>query len=78
MTKQIAVRLPDDLVAFIDQQVRGGEASSRAVVIARAVDRERRRAIAERDVRILQGGDTDEDLDDLARFTAKTPMDDLD
>ena len=39
VSKQIAVRLPDDIVDFIDQLVDSGQASSRAVVVARAFER---------------------------------------
>jgi Arc/MetJ-type ribon-helix-helix transcriptional regulator len=78
MTTQIAVRLPDDLVAFVDDLVSRGDAASRAAVVSRALERERRRKIAERDAVILAGTDLDTDLDSLAEFTAATPMDDLD
>jgi len=72
------VRLPDDIVDFIDQLVHNGQASSRAVVVARAIDRERRREIAARDAAILARIDTDFDLDGLAKHAARTPLDDLD
>lgn len=78
MTKQIAVRLPDDIVEFIDRLVEHGRASSRAVVVTRAVDRERRRHIAARDAAILAQVGADPDLDSLAAFSARTPLDDLD
>lgn len=77
MSKQIAVRLPDDIVDFIDQLVHDGDAGSRAIVVARAIDRERRRAIAARDAAILAGAGTDPDLDSLAEYAARTPLDDL-
>ena len=78
MTTQIAVRLPDELVAFVDDLVSHGDAASRAAVVSRALERERRRKIAERDAAILASADPDTDLDSLAEFTATTPMDDLD
>jgi Arc/MetJ-type ribon-helix-helix transcriptional regulator len=53
MSKQITVRLPDDLVEFVDEAVRSGRASSRTAMIVQALERERRRAVAERDVEIL-------------------------
>ncbi len=74
MTRQIAVRLPDDIVDFIDQSVAEGRARSRAAVVARAVERERRRLLAARDVEILTGRLPDDDLDDLARYAAKVPL----
>jgi Arc/MetJ-type ribon-helix-helix transcriptional regulator len=78
MSKQIAVRLPDDLVEFIDQLVEHGAASSRAAVVAQAVDRERRREIAARDAAILARSPGDPDVDSLAQYAARIPMDDLD
>jgi Arc/MetJ-type ribon-helix-helix transcriptional regulator len=78
MTRQIAVRLSDDLVEFIDQLIADGHATSRAAVVARAVDRERRREIAARDLAILAGAGADADLDKLATFAARARLDDLD
>ena len=78
MSRQIAVRLPDELVEFIDQVVRSGQAISRAAVVARAVDRERRREIAERDAAILAAAGADPDFDQLAEFAVTTPRADLD
>jgi Arc/MetJ-type ribon-helix-helix transcriptional regulator len=46
MSKQIAVRLPDDLVEFVDPMVSTGRQRSRAAVVTRALERERRRAMA--------------------------------
>jgi antitoxin MazE3 len=77
MTIQITVRLPDDLVEFIDEQVHRGEASSRASAVAAALARERRRRVALQDAAILASpGGTDPDgLDDLAAWAATQPMD---
>jgi Arc/MetJ-type ribon-helix-helix transcriptional regulator len=77
MTKQIAVRLPDELVAFIDQRVQRGSASSRAAVVADALERERRREVAERDAAILAQVDRDEDMNALAAYAVKVRLDDL-
>ncbi|MGH3545486.1 MAG: antitoxin [Mycobacteriales bacterium] len=52
MTTQIAVRLPDELVVYVDQQVQSGLAPSRAAAVARALEFQRRREIAERDAAI--------------------------
>jgi Arc/MetJ-type ribon-helix-helix transcriptional regulator len=52
MSTQITVRLPDELVAFADQQVESGAALSRAQVVTRALLREQRRALAVRDAEI--------------------------
>lgn len=72
------MRLPEELVAFIDHLVERGKASSRAAVVASAVERERRREVAERDAAILAGLPGEDDLDDLAAFAARTRLDDLD
>lgn len=78
MSTQIAVRLPDEVVAFIDAEVSAGVATSRAAVVARAVERERRRAAAERDAAILLSAGDDDDLDAFARHAARTSLADLD
>ena len=79
MSRQVTVRLPEALVAFIDRQVHDGRAASRAAVVAAAIERERRREIGERDAAILAAaGRDDEGLDELARFAAGTVFDDLD
>jgi Arc/MetJ-type ribon-helix-helix transcriptional regulator len=70
MTKQIAVRLPDDLVDFLDRLVDNGQARSRAVVVTRALERERRREMAARDAAVLAKAGRDPDLDELARYAA--------
>jgi Arc/MetJ-type ribon-helix-helix transcriptional regulator len=77
MSKQIAVRLPDELVEFIDQRVQRGSASSRAAVVADALERERRREVAERDAAILAQVDRDEDMNALAAYAVKVRLDDL-
>jgi Arc/MetJ-type ribon-helix-helix transcriptional regulator len=78
MSTQIAVRLPDDMVAFIDDLVRHGEASSRAQVVARALERERRRRGAESDAAIYAADKADGDMDALAVYTSRIPLDHLD
>lgn len=40
MSTQIAVRLPDEMVAFLNRSVATGKASSRAALVAAAVERE--------------------------------------
>lgn len=53
MSTQIAVRLPDEIVEFVDSQVSSGAAKSRADFIWHAITREQRRLAAERDLAIL-------------------------
>ena len=81
MSKQIAVRLPDDLVDFIDSLVNGGDAASRAAVVSQAIRRERRRRGAERDAAIYAADRATPDADGLDGFiayTSRTALDDLD
>ena len=70
MTKQIAVRLPDELVDFVDGIVDSGAARSRASVVTRALERERRRTVAARDAEILARTGGDPDLAGLAEHAA--------
>jgi Arc/MetJ-type ribon-helix-helix transcriptional regulator len=73
MSRQIAVRLPDELVEFVDELVDSSAGSSRAGVVKRALERERRRALAERDAEILARTGTDPELAGLAEHTARLP-----
>jgi Arc/MetJ-type ribon-helix-helix transcriptional regulator len=75
MSKQIAVRLPDDLVEFVDQVVGTGKQRSRAAVVTRALERERRRTIAARDAEILAASGPDPELSGLAEHAAGVAID---
>ena len=75
MTRQIAVRLDEDIVEFLDAMVQDGRASSRADVVSRALVRERRRELAARDVEILETSGGYPDLDEMVRRSAGTPLD---
>jgi Arc/MetJ-type ribon-helix-helix transcriptional regulator len=60
MTTQIAVRLPDELVAYVDSLVSQG-AGSRAAVVRRALTLYQQQLRGEQDARILEeSGDYDE------------------
>ncbi len=72
MTTQIAVRLPNNVVAFLDKGVSEGLAPSRAALVARAVEREMRRQAALSDVRILREHGSADDLDDLVSWSASS------
>lgn len=74
MSTQIAVRLPEDMVEFLDRLVAEGQATSRAAVIERALAREFRRQIAARDAAILAQAGEDPDLDALADYSARVPL----
>jgi antitoxin MazE3 len=73
MSKQIAVRLPDELVEFVDRAVASGAARSRASVVTQALERERRRAAAEKDAEILARAAPDPELAGLAEHAAPAP-----
>jgi Arc/MetJ-type ribon-helix-helix transcriptional regulator len=73
MSKQIAVRLPDELVAFVDEIVETGAARSRASVVTKALERERRRVVAARDAEILARTGGDPELAGLAEHAASLP-----
>jgi Arc/MetJ-type ribon-helix-helix transcriptional regulator len=75
MSTQIAVRLPDDTVAFLDRLVAEKKAASRAEIIARALERERRREMAARDAAILAESGEDPDLAGLIRYVTSHPVD---
>ncbi len=75
VTRQIAVRLDEELVRFVDEEVAEGRARSRADLLSRAIQRERRRRRAEQDVRILTATGRDPDLEAVARSAADTPLD---
>lgn len=76
MSTQIAVRLPDEIVAFIDAEVEGRHARSRAAAVVRALERERRRRLAEHDAQILAAGaSTKGDLAALTGHSARTGLD---
>jgi Arc/MetJ-type ribon-helix-helix transcriptional regulator len=77
VSTQIAVRLSDEMVAFLDRTVAEGAAPSRAALVASAVEREMRRMAAERDAQILAAQGTADDLDDLVEWTrAHVPVQD--
>lgn len=69
MSTQIAVRLPDGMVAFLDQAVAQGKAASRAALVASALEREMRRQAAEADATILREHGAADELDALVDWT---------
>ncbi len=70
MTTQIAVRLPNEMVAFLDRIVATGKAPSRAALVASAVEREMRRQAAEQDAEVLRQQGAADDLDDLVQWSS--------
>jgi Arc/MetJ-type ribon-helix-helix transcriptional regulator len=75
MSKQIAVRLPNELVDFVDGVVGSGAERSRATFVARALERERRRVMAANDAAILARTGSDHDLAGLAEYAAAVDHD---
>jgi Arc/MetJ-type ribon-helix-helix transcriptional regulator len=75
MTTQIAVRLPDDMVKFIDHLVETGRGSSRATIITRALERERRHEMAVHDAAIYGASGDDSDMVDLVQYLSGHPVD---
>lgn len=73
MSKQIAVRLPDELVEFVDGVVDSGSERSRAAVVVSALERERRRAASAHDAEILARSGQDPELAGLAEYVAGLP-----
>jgi mRNA interferase MazF len=69
MSTQIAVRLPDELVAELDSIVLSGEEPSRASIVEQALLRELRRRAWAKEVAVLTAkGSTYEDLDGLDAY----------
>ena len=65
MSIQIAVRVPDELVAELDSIVRSGQEPSRASIVEQALLRELKRRAWAKEVEVLIAhGSTYEDLDD--------------
>lgn len=69
MSTQIAIRLPEDMVAFLDKAVAEGKATSRAALVSAAVEREMRRQAAEADAAILGKQGAADDLDSLVSWS---------
>lgn len=62
MTTQMTVRLSDEAAAFIDEQVAGGAAASRAAALDRLVRREIRRGRAQQDALVYAREGEDPEL----------------
>jgi len=71
VSTQITVRLPDDVVAFLDDVVAAGQEPSRAALVTKALQREMRRWAALRDTELLREKGAADDLDELVAWTAR-------
>jgi Arc/MetJ-type ribon-helix-helix transcriptional regulator len=78
MSTQIAIRLPDEVVEFVDSQVSSGAAKSRADFVWRAIRREQRRLAAERDAEIYATDGPDPEMDAFVAHTSRRSLDHLD
>jgi len=74
MTKQIAVRLPDELVDFLDGLVAAGRFDSRAAIVTRELKRLKRRIEAEADAEIYRREGDDPDLIAFAEYMSRHPV----
>lgn len=76
MSTQIAVRLPDELVAYVDEAVATGRVKSRAELVARLIARDARRHRAEEDLQRLteQGALDEREALDIVRSVSDTPL----
>ena len=73
VSTQIAVRLPDELVAYVDEAVASGRARSRADLVARLLARDARRHRAEEDLKLLMSRGALPDPEALAMALAVVP-----
>ena len=74
MSKQIAVRLPDDLVDFLDTLVADGRFDSRAAIVTRELKRLKRRIEAEQDAEIYRREGDDPELLAIAEHMSRHPV----
>jgi metal-responsive CopG/Arc/MetJ family transcriptional regulator len=73
MSTQIAVRLPDELVAELDSIVLSGEEPSRASIVEQALLRELRHRAWAKEVAVLTAkGSTYEDLEGLDAYLSRS------
>jgi Arc/MetJ-type ribon-helix-helix transcriptional regulator len=75
-TRQITIRVEEDLLDFVDALVGQGDRASRADAVNRALRRERRHQVAVRDLEIMAAvdGDLYPDLNGLAEWAAQQPV----
>ena len=74
MTMQIAVRLPDEMVEFLDRLVAEGQAPSRAAVVEQALGQGDPPADRGQGRRDPAATGPDRDLGGLVDYAAGTPM----
>lgn len=74
MSTQIAVRLPDEQVAFLDREVSSGHAGSRAELVSKALRRMERECIATHDLEVIiaSGGNPYSELEGMLEQLVST------
>ncbi len=74
MSTQIAVRLPDAQVAFLDREVSQGHARSRAELVSKALCRLERERVAVHDLEVIiaSGGNPYSELEGMIEQLAET------
>ena len=72
MSKQIAVRLPDELVDFLAELVASGDEASRASIVTRALKREKRRRGMLKDVEIPKRLGEEPELMQFAEYGSRS------
>jgi Arc/MetJ-type ribon-helix-helix transcriptional regulator len=75
MTRQISVRIDDDLIAFADQLVKDKKIKSRNAIVNDALRREKRRVDGERDAEIYRKYGEDPELVAMVQYCAHRPLD---
>jgi Arc/MetJ-type ribon-helix-helix transcriptional regulator len=76
VSTQIAVRLADELVAYVDEAVAAGRVKSRAELVARLIARDARRQRAEEDLQrlIKRGALVEAELFAIVDSVSDTPL----
>jgi metal-responsive CopG/Arc/MetJ family transcriptional regulator len=74
MSTQIAVRLPDAQVAFLDREVSQGHARSRAELVSKALRRLERERLAAHDLEVIiaSGGNPYSELEGMIEQLVET------
>jgi len=74
-TTQITVRIPSELVSFLDDLVARGEADSRAAAVTRGLRRYEQHLGGLRDAEIYRTTGPDPELEAWARWSTEHPVD---
>ena len=75
MSRPASFRLTDEEFAVLDALVAAGHATDRTTALKRTLARERRRQAAEHDALIYAASGPDPELDGLAAWASRQPID---